>query len=171
MKATNKFELKDFSVEIREIEIQDNGRIAQILRETLIEHGAAKPGTAYFDKSTDHLFEHFQNPNCAYFVAAVDENIVGGVGIYPTDGLPSGVCELVKMYIDKDFRGFGIGKLLLTEAVKYAKSLQYSAIYLESMPELDKAVSIYNHMGFKSLDSPLGNTGHFSCPIWMLMEI
>ena len=63
MKATNKFELKDFSVEIREIEIQDNGRIAKILRETLMEHSAAKPGTAYFDKSTDHLFEHFQNLN------------------------------------------------------------------------------------------------------------
>ena len=171
MKATNKIDLKNFSVEIRPIEIQDNSRIAKILRETLLEYGAAKQGTAYFDKSTDHLFEHFQKPNCAYFVAAINKNIVGGVGIYPTDGLPSGICELVKMYIDKDFRGFGIGKLLLTQAVKYAKSKYYSAIYLESMPELDKAVSIYNHMGFKSLSEPLGNTGHFSCPIWMLMEI
>ncbi len=171
MKVTNKIDLKNFSVEIRPIEIQDNNRIAKILRETLLEHGAAKQGTAYFDKSTDHLFEHFQKPNCAYFVAAINKNIVGGVGIYPTDGLPSGICELVKMYIDKDFRGFGIGKLLLTQAVKYAKSKYYSAIYLESMPELDKAVSIYNHMGFKSLSAPLGNTGHFSCPIWMLMEI
>ena len=171
MKATNKIDLKNFSVEIRPIEIQDNSRIAKILRETLLEHGAAKQGTAYFDKSTDHLFEHFQKPNCAYFVAAINKNIVGGVGIYPTDGLPSGICELVKMYIDKDFRGFGIGKLLLTQAVNYAKSKYYSAIYLESMPELDKAVSIYNHMGFKSLSAPLGNTGHFSCPIWMLMEI
>ncbi len=171
MKATNKIDLKDFSVEIRAIEIQDNSKIAKILRETLLEHGAAKAGTAYYDKSTDQLFEHFQNLNCAYFIAAVDENVVGGVGIYPTNGLPVGVCELVKMYIDKDFRGFGIGKLLLTEAIKYAKSMQYSAIYLESMPELDKAVSIYNHMGFKSLNAPLGNTGHFSCPIWMLMEI
>ena len=171
MKATNKIDLKNFSVEIRPIEIQDNSIIAKILRDTLLEHGAAKQGTAYFDKSTDHLFEHFQKPNCAYFVAAINKNIVGGVGIYPTDGLPSGICELVKMYIDKDFRGFGIGKLLLTQAVKYAKSKYYSAIYLESMPELDKAVSIYNHMGFKSLSAPLGNTGHFSCPIWMLMEI
>jgi putative acetyltransferase len=75
------------------------------------------------------------------------------------------------MYIHKEFRGFGIGKLLLTEAVNFAKSINYSAIYLESMPELDKAVSIYTHMGFKSLNAPLGNTGHFSCPIWMLMEI
>jgi putative acetyltransferase len=171
MKAINRIEMKDFSVEIREIEFQDNERIAKILRETLLEHGAAKPGTAYFDESTDHLFEHFQKPNCGYFVATVNEEVVGGVGIYPTEGLPSGICELVKMYIDKEFRGFGIGKLLLTEAVNFAKSINYSAIYLESMPELDKAVSIYTHMGFKSLIAPLGNTGHFSCPIWMLMEI
>lgn len=171
MKAINNAGQNHFLAEIRTIEPKDNATIAKILRNTLMEHGAAKPGTAYFDESTDKLFEYFQKPNCAYFVATVENHVVGGVGIYPTDGLPSGICELVKMYIDKDFRGFGIGKSLLSKAVSFAKSNNYEAIYLESMPELDKAVSIYNHMGFKSLNAPLGNTGHFSCPIWMLLEI
>lgn len=171
MKATSNHSKSTFVPKIRAIEIHDNAAIAKILRDSLSEHGAAKPGTAYFDESTDYLFEFFQKPNCAYFVAQVDDIVVGGVGIYPTDNLPSGVCELVKMYIAKDFRGFGIGKALMAVALKFAKSMDYSAIYLESMPELDKAVSIYNHMGFKNLDAPLGSTGHFSCPIWMLKEI
>lgn len=171
MKATNNSDLNQMFVKIRLIESKDNFSIAKILRDTLLEHGAAKPGTAYFDESTDNLHDYFKKPKCAYFVALVEDKVVGGVGIYPTDGLPTGVCELVKMYIDKNYRGFGIGKSLLSQAVEFAKSMNYQEIYLESMPELEKAVSIYKHMGFISLDKPLGNTGHFSCPIWMIMKI
>ncbi len=29
------------------------------------------------------------------------------------------------------------------------------------MPELRKAMSVYEKFGFKYLDGPLGNTGHF----------
>jgi putative acetyltransferase len=39
------------------------------------------------------------------------------------------------------------------------------------MPELAKAVSIYEKVGFKSLESPLGNSGHCGCDIWMLKAL
>ncbi len=156
---------------IRRIESKDNAAMAKILRDTLTEHGVAKPGTAYYDASTDALYEHFKLPNCAYFVAETDGKIVGGVGIYPTDGLPEKVCELVKMYIDSNFRGFGIGKKLIDRAEAFAREHGYTHIYLESMPELEKAVAVYGHLGFELLDAPLGNTGHFSCPVWMMKKI
>lgn len=159
------------TITIRPIQAKDDARIATILRNALLEHQAAKPGTAYYDASTDALTAFFERPNAAYFVAEIENHVVGGVGIYPTEGLPEGVCELVKMYIDPAFRGRGIGQQLFAHASEFAKESGYELIYLESMPELQKAVSIYEHLGFQHLDQPLGNTGHFSCPIWMLKQI
>ena len=169
MKATSNAVNGDFLV--REIRSADDTSMARILRETLLEHGAAKPGTAYYDESTDALSAHFTDPRSIYLVAEVNREVVGGVGIYPTDGLPEGTCELVKMYIDKDFRGFGIGKKLIAQAMDFARAKGYKKIYLESMPELRKAVAVYEHLGFTHLPAPLGNTGHFSCPIWMILEL
>lgn len=159
------------TITIRPIQRKDDHRMAQILRDALVEHQAAKPGTAYFDQSTDALTAFFEVPNAAYFVAEIEDVVVGGVGIYPTSGLPKGVCELVKMYIDPIYRGKGIGQQLIAHATSFAQQAGYTKIYLESMPELQKAVSIYEHLGFSYLDKPLGDTGHFSCPIWMIKSI
>jgi putative acetyltransferase len=38
------------------------------------------------------------------------------------------------------------------------------------MPELTKALGIYEKFGFKYLNGPMGNTGHFGCDKWMLLE-
>jgi len=54
---------------IREIEHSDNSAIATIIRQSLEEFGANKPGTVYFDKTTDNLFELFQStPKSKYFI-------------------------------------------------------------------------------------------------------
>jgi putative acetyltransferase len=39
------------------------------------------------------------------------------------------------------------------------------------MPELSKAVSIYEKQGFTKLGNPLGNSGHDGCDIWMLKTL
>lgn len=84
------------NITIRPIQPSDNPDLALIVRNTLVEFGAANPGTVYFDSTTDSLFELFQVPNAAYFVAEANGKILGGGGIYPTEGLPEGTCELVK---------------------------------------------------------------------------
>jgi putative acetyltransferase len=40
---------------IRKIIPEDNAAVAKIIRDSLLEFGAAKPGTEYIDQSTDHL--------------------------------------------------------------------------------------------------------------------
>jgi putative acetyltransferase len=70
--------------------------------------------------------------------------------------------------VAKEARGTGLGKQLMEKSMNWAKNHGYTQVYLESMPELTKAVSIYEKVGFKSLDGPLGNSGHCGCDIWML---
>ncbi|HMT75058.1 MAG TPA: GNAT family N-acetyltransferase [Chitinophagaceae bacterium] len=125
----------------------------------------------YYDKTTDALFELFQKEKSVYFIAEKDGKIVGGGGIYPTDGLPADTCELVKMYLLPEARGTGLGSQLITHCLEQAKDFGFSKVYLETMNELKAALKVYARMGFTYLDGPMGNSGHFGCPLWMIKEI
>ncbi|MES1225007.1 MAG: GNAT family N-acetyltransferase [Bacteroidota bacterium] len=48
-----------------------------------------------------------------------------------------------------------------------AKEEGFKRVYLETMPELKHALNIYQKFGFIYLDSPMGNSGHFGCNLWM----
>ena len=159
------------NIEIREIEASDNKQLASIIRQALKEFKADKPGTVYYDESTDHLSDLFLVENSVYYVALQDEKLLGGAGIFPTAGLPEDTVELVKMYLVPEARGLGLGKKLILKCAEKARLLGYKKIYLETMAELSKAVTTYERMGFSRLDTPLGNSGHHSCEIWMLKEI
>ena len=159
------------TVKIRNIELKDNAAIAAVIRAALTEFGANKPGTVYYDSTTDHLFELFDRAGSVYYIAEIDGNIVGGSGIFPTEGLPAGTCELVKLYLSNSARGTGLGKKLLLQSMQWAKENGYTQVYLESMPELSKAVAIYENVGFERLTQAMGNSGHSGCDIWMLKKL
>ncbi len=156
---------------IRAIEKNDNAILANIIRNVLIEHKANKLGTAFYDESTDHLYEYFLESNHPYFVAEYNGEVVGGVGIYPTKGLPADTCELVKMYLIAPVRGKGIASELIEKSIKVAKEKGYKKIYLESMEELSTALKIYEKKGWRYLCSPIGDTGHNGCGLWMLKDL
>ena len=156
---------------IRTIQPSDNPDLAIIVRNTLAEFKAARPGTVYFDPTTDRLFELFQTPGSIYYVALQDDTILGGAGIFPSPGLPSDTCELVKMYLLPGSRGKGLGRLLIEKCLGFAREAGYKKVYLETLPELKKAMYVYEKFGFKYLDGPMGNTGHFGCDVWMLKEL
>jgi putative acetyltransferase len=156
---------------IRPIEPGDNVTIARIIRDTLVEFGANHPGTVYFDPTTDSLFELFRAERSAYWIVEDEEGIVGGGGIFPTRGLPEGTCELVKLYLLPRSRGKGMGKALIEKCHQKAKENGFTNIYLETMPELTIAVPLYEKMGYRYLDGPLGESGHFGCAIQMMKKL
>ena len=156
---------------IRDLEPVDNIAIASVIRDTLTEFGANRPGTVYFDPTTDDLFSLFRKKGSYYQVVMIDDVIVGGGGIYPSDGLPENTCELVKMYLLPSARGLGLGKKMIAACLENAKQMGYQQVYLETMPELKDALKTYEKFGFTYLDGPLGNTGHFGCALWMIKKI
>jgi len=159
-------------VTLRNIKQEDNEELACIIRASLVEFDVPKIGTVYSDPDTDRLFELFEEaPASCYFVAEEDGALMGGCGIYPTPGLPAGYAELVKLYLTNATRGRGIGKMMMDKCYEAAKVMGYTHLYLESFPQLAKAVSIYEKAGFKPLDGALGNSGHFACTIWMVKEL
>lgn len=161
---------KDTTV-IREIEPQDSGQLEQVIRACFHEFKIPLEGTAYSDAETPRMFESYQNDNDIYFVVDVDGEVVGGGGIKPLKNFESDVCEIQKMYFSSKIRGKGYGKVLFEKCMETAKRLGYKKCYIESAPQLKAAIHIYESYGFKHLDSALGNTGHYSCGVWMIKEL
>ena len=104
-------------------------------------------------------------------VVEMDGKVHGCGGIYPTQGLPQGYCELVKLYFDERIRGKGIGKKLINLCMETASKMGYHYMYLETMPELTIAVPLYEKLGFGYKDAALGNSGHCGCNMWMVKAL
>jgi len=159
------------AITYRNIERDDNKELADLIRRVFREFKIDRPGTVYFDPTTDNLFELFKTPGSVYWIAEEEKVMAGGCGIFPTPGLPEGCAELVKFYLLPRWRGQGIGRKLMERCFESAKKMGYRQLYLESLPELSKAVSMYITSGFRHIPHALGNSGHFGCNIWMVKDL
>ena len=156
---------------IREVQPEDNPKIAQAIRNVLIEFGVPKVGTAYEDKALDCMFETYQKEKSSYYVIDYNGEIIGGAGISQLDDYEGNVCELQKMYFLPIARGKGLGSEMISKCLKTAKEFGFDQCYLETMPYMDAARKLYKKNGFTSLDKPMGNTGHYSCNVWMIKNL
>jgi putative acetyltransferase len=155
----------------REVKKEDNILLARMIRQVFKEHDAPQSGTVFSDPTTDDLFGLFLKSRSVLWVAELAGTPAGCCGIYPTEGLAYGCAELVKYYLSESERGKGTGRHLMELCIVSARKLGYKKLYIESMPHFSKAVRIYEKLGFQKLSSPLGNSGHTTCSIWMLLEL
>lgn len=162
---------KVFTMLIRPIEPRDNTIIAAIIRSVLTEFEVPTTGTAFADPQLDYMFEAYNRPEAAYFVVEMDGKVVGGAGIDRLPETDGTVCELQKMYFLEKARGIGAGSAMIAHCLTVAAKKGYTSCYLETMPNMHAAQALYTKSGFEYICAPMGNTGHTSCPVWMLKKI
>ena len=68
-------------------------------------------------------------------------------------------------------RGRGIGSQMMQKCLEFAKNSGFAKCYLETMPYMDDARKLYRKVGFETIDKPMGDTGHYSCSVWMLKDL
>ena len=90
-----------------------------------------------------------RNRGAALLAVVADHDAVGITGIRD---LGSGRCELKRMYVQQEWRGQGIGRMLCDEAVLVAKSLGYAAIRLDTLSRLRPATHLYLSAGFQPIE-------------------
>ncbi|MFV0572361.1 MAG: GNAT family N-acetyltransferase [Xanthomarina gelatinilytica] len=159
------------NIVIREINLADNVQIAKVIRDVLIEFGVPKVGTAYADASLDCMAETYVKEKSVYFVITNKGQVIGGAGIAPLDHGEGNICEHQKMYFLPEARGLGLGMEMMQKCLAKAKDFGYDSCYLETMPYLDAAKKLYDKVGFECLKKPIGNTGHYSCHVWMFKTL
>ncbi|NDI98204.1 GNAT family N-acetyltransferase [Flavobacterium sp. LaA7.5] len=156
---------------IRKIEPTDDTAIAKVIRQVLIEHNVPKVGTAYADASLGCMYKTYNQKSSIYFVVEQEGTIIGGAGIAPLENGAVDTCELQKMYFLEEARGLGIGARMMERCLESARNFGFANCYLETMPYMLAAQKLYKKYGFEYLDAPMGNTGHSSCPVWMLKKL
>ena len=72
--------------------------------------------------------------------------IIGTIGLRRVS---PATCELRKMYLAKECRGRGYGRLLLEHALKRAAELGFRRAELETATVLERATALYEQYGFK----------------------
>ncbi|MEY8848726.1 GNAT family N-acetyltransferase [Psychroserpens sp. XS_ASV72] len=159
------------NIVIREIRPEDNPQIEAVIKACFPEFDIPLKGTAYEDAETPFMYESYQGEREVYFVIANDSEVFGGAGVKALKDFEGNVCELQKMYFSPKIRGKGYGKQLFQKCLEVAKSFEYETCYLESASQLKAAIHIYESFGFQHLEQPLGNTGHYSCGVWMTKKL
>ena len=105
-----------------------------------------RPDPATTDRDLDNLEAHYFSNNGWFGVLEGPGGIIGSYGLMRQT---SETCELRKMYLDPGFRGRGLGKLLLEDAMARARGLGYAVIVLETASVLMEAVALYESYGFE----------------------
>lgn len=161
--------LHDFA--IRRLEAPDVHAVLTVIAAGRREFGLEPRVPAILEPSDHDLFETYRTRRAAYFVATVNEQVVGGAGISRLDHADGSVCELQRMYVGRGNRGFGIGHALLQECLRAARRLGYRHCYAETVSEMTTAIAFYERHGFEQLKAPLGETRGSDNDRWLLLKL
>lgn len=156
---------------IKEVQSNDDKQLGELIQRVLVEMNAPKKGTAYADPYLFQLSAYYAHPGRKYFVITDGQAIYGGGGYGDLPGADPQICEIQKMYFDRELRGRGWGERLLKHVMKEAKEAKYEKGYIETLESMTAARNLYKKMGFKTLSGPLGLTGHSSCPIHLIIDL
>ncbi|HIP37417.1 MAG TPA: GNAT family N-acetyltransferase [Crocinitomix sp.] len=156
---------------IRLIKPDDNKPLADVIRTVLTQQGNNVDGTVFTDEATDRMFDGYQTENSVYYIVEIDNKVVGGCGVAQLIGEKETTCELQRLFLLKEARGYGIGQKLVEKCINFAKRKGYKLMYLETFPNMVEAIGLYKKNGFKLIDKPLGSTGHFYCTTRMTLDL
>ena len=95
----------------------------------------------------DVLQEELNNPNSEYFVAKLENNILGFAGIWKAvDDV-----HITDIVVKKSNRQTGIGSKLLEKLIQTAKSQNFNSITLGVNEHNQPAINLYLKYGFKNV--------------------
>lgn len=104
-------------------------------------------GLKYFN---EHL-EMFDVKNVfkgnSFFIIAVneDDKVIGSAGVIIDDK----IAHMEKLYVNKNFRGTGISKVLYENIIAKCKEEEIKELFLGTYAKFDRAVNFYKKNGFE----------------------
>ena len=157
---------------IRPIQPKDNAAVKQLVKDVLAEFVEGTDGFASADPELEDMYTAYAAPGHRYFVVEYQGQVRGIAGIAPLAGCDDKqVAELRKMYFHSSLRGQGLAHVLMRTCLDCAQEMGYRYIYLETLPHMNAAQSLYRKHGFKNIPERMGDTGHHGCPVFMLLDM
>jgi (aminoalkyl)phosphonate N-acetyltransferase len=95
--------------------------------------------------------ENLQNPNYVYYVAEMDNQVVGFISFHTQKLLHhcGNVGEIQELFIAQNYRNQQIGRFLVIKVKDYAKTHKLKSIEVTSNKIRTENVYFYEHLGFR----------------------
>jgi ribosomal protein S18 acetylase RimI-like enzyme len=147
----------DDEVIIREMHEQDTARISDLMAQL---DELFHSGHDISPEAIASTFEEIKEHNGIYknYVAVLDDKIVGfiSVVVYKTFFHPGGTALINELIVDKDYRGQGIGELLINKIKVLANIRRFNEIEVSTTLDNKKAIAFYKKNGFVDENVLLG---------------
>ncbi len=109
-----------------------------------MEYGYSTAFESYVAQTFCEFLSNYKAGYDRLWIGEHNEKIVGSIGIVGHKDK----AQLRWFLLDPNYRGIGLGKKLLQTAVNFSKETNYKSIYLDTTSDLDKALGMYQKMGF-----------------------
>lgn len=109
-----------------------------------------------FKQEVAGLPGEYAEPMGCLLLAEIEGRDVGCVAVRPLEGDPS-AAELKRLYVRPDVRGAGIGRILVSGAIEFARQAGYRRIQLDTLDTMHAARWLYESMGFQVIPLPAGH--------------
>ncbi len=130
-------------MEIRQSEIRDEAAVARFL--TRIPEG----DRTFFKEDVDdpEVLAAWFRPGAVRILAVDGDTVVGSVALVPLRGWSSHVGE-VRVVVDPDRRGYGIGRALARQALLEALNRGLTKMVVEVVADQEPAIAMFRSLGF-----------------------
>lgn len=107
-----------------------------------------------FEEEVKELPGKYEQPDGALIIALADGKPAGCIALRK---ISEDTCEMKRLYVRDDYRGFGIGRRLINMIIKEASILNYHYIRLDTLQTMKKAQDLYISLGFYDIESYVYN--------------
>jgi len=130
-------------IEIRQLEPRDGQALERFLRRV------PEGDRTFFkeDVSDPEVVDSWVRPGAARALAVAHGEVLGYVAVVPLHGWSSHVGE-VRVIVDPEHRGRGIGRALARRAVIEAIDLELTKMVVEVVADQESAIAMFRSLGF-----------------------
>ena len=106
----------------------------------------------FSSKFSNDINENFFLLNNYGFVIKEDEKLLGFASLHIINKINRVSCLIEDVVIDSNYRGKGLGKLIINHLIKFSKTLDCDKIILNSK---DSNTKFYEKLGFKKNETQM----------------
>lgn len=106
----------------------------------------------HFDAELAALPGDYAAPRGSLLLATVGGVIAGCCAMRPLDTVDyANACEMKRLYVRPQFRGVGLGRLLVEELLDQARQADFDCVVLDTLSDMEAARTLYDDLGFEEI--------------------